>query len=88
LLVGLVTAEGTLVEGSTLTAKPGTWTKKTKLSYQWLRDGAVIAKATKSSYKLTATDVGKVVTVRVTGKLSGYGTVSASSPAGDPVTAP
>lgn len=87
LRVGAVTAQGTMVEGSTLKASSGTWTKKTKLSYEWLRDGVAISKATKSSYKLTATDVGTVVTVRVTGKLSGYGTVPATSPAGDPVVA-
>ena len=87
LLVGTVTVTGTPTEGSTLVARPGSWTKKAKLSYQWLRGGEKISKATKSSYKLTGADVGQVVTVRVTGKRSGYATVTAASPAGDPVAA-
>ena len=87
LLVGTVAVTGTMAEGVTLAAKPGTWTRKTKLSYQWFRGTAKISKATKASYKLTGADVGSVVTVKVTGKLSGYETVTAVGPAGDPVTA-
>lgn len=73
---GTPTVSGTAVIGATLKAKPGTWTKKTKLRYQWLRNGAAIRKATKSTYKLTAADAGAAISVRVTGKLSGYATVS------------
>lgn len=63
---------GTATFGKTLTAKPGTWTKKTKLSYQWNRDGLAISGATKSTYKAAVADVGTKLTVTVTGKLSGY----------------
>ena len=84
-IAGTPTVSGAAAVGSTLKAKPGTWTKKTKLSYQWLRNGTAIAKATKSSYKLTVADAGALISVRVTGKLSGYATVSVVSAAHGPV---
>ncbi|GEM_PF-2196024 len=42
-------------------------------SYQWLRNGKVIAKATKSTYKVTKKDKGKKLSVRVVRTLPGYG---------------
>ena len=71
---------GTPKVGRTLTAQPGTWTKGTKLSYQWLRNGKAISKATKKTYKPVAADAGKRLSVKVTGKKSGYKTVSKTSP--------
>jgi hypothetical protein len=47
---------------------PGTWTPGTKLTFQWTRNGAPIAKATGSSYKLVVADAGKRVGVTVTGQ--------------------
>ncbi|MEA5116137.1 MAG: hypothetical protein VB036_00810 [Propionicimonas sp.] len=90
LAVGTVTTTGTMAIGSTLKARPGSWTKKTKFSYQWLRDGVAIRKATKASYQLATADLGALVTVRVTGKLSGYATVASTSSSSIPVvtTAP
>ena len=41
-------------------------------SYQWYRDGAAIANATKPSYKLVAADKGKKITVKVTARKPGY----------------
>ena len=70
------TISGTLRAGHTLTAKAGTWSPTPTLTYQWYRNGAAISKATKSTYKLTASDRGKQITVRVTAKKSGYGTHS------------
>ncbi|MCW5954009.1 MAG: hypothetical protein KIT69_17295, partial [Propionibacteriaceae bacterium] len=78
---GSPTISGELVVGSTLKAKAGSWTSRTKLSYQWLRDGGAIKGATKSSYKLTSADAGKQLSVKVTGKRSGYATVAKTSPA-------
>jgi len=78
---GTPTVSGTATIGATLKANPGTWTKKTKLSYQWLRGEVPIRKATKSSYTLTAADAGAAISVRVTGKLSGYATVAMTSAA-------
>ena len=71
---------GTPKVGRTLTAQPGTWTKGTKLSYQWLRNGKTIPKATKKTYKPVAADVGKQLSVKVTGKKSGYKSASKTSP--------
>ena len=70
------TVSGTLAVGSKLTAKPGSWTKKTKFGYQWLRDGVAISGATRGTYQLVLADVGTRVSVRVTGKRSGYATVT------------
>lgn len=71
---------GTAVVGRTLTAKAGTWnTKGLTFGYQWLRDGKAISGATGSSLKLTAKDVGRRVSVRVTASKAGLAAVSATS---------
>ena len=68
--------------GKTLRAKTGAWKPSAvKLSYQWLRNGTAIKGQTKSSYKLVKSDRRKKISVRVTGKLSGYTTVSRTSTA-------
>ncbi|MCK6081701.1 hypothetical protein KZX37_07210 [Microbacterium sp. EYE_5] len=72
---GPVTATGTL------TAKPGTWTKGATLSYEWYASGKKISGATKSSYTLPASVVGKTITVKVTGKKAGFLTASKTSKA-------
>lgn len=72
---------GTATFGKKLTAKPGTWTKKAKLAYQWNRDGVAIGGATKSTYKAAVADVGTKLTVRVTGSLAGYASTSKTSAA-------
>jgi hypothetical protein len=51
------------------------------VKYQWLRNGKAIKKATKASYKLTATDKGKKVSVRVTYAKAGLTTVVKTSAA-------
>ena len=64
---------GTAKAGRTLKAKAGTWKPSgVKLSYRWKRNGTSIAGATKSSYRVTAADRGKTLTVTVTGSKSGY----------------
>ncbi|MEN0072532.1 MAG: glycoside hydrolase family 95-like protein, partial [Propionicimonas sp.] len=74
------TISGTAKVGKTLTAKAGSWApSKVTLKYQWLRDGAPIAKATKSTYKLAKADAGRKVSVRVTGSKSGYASVARTS---------
>ncbi|MGV8907394.1 MAG: carboxypeptidase regulatory-like domain-containing protein [Propionicimonas sp.] len=66
--------------GQVLKAKPGTW-KPTpvSLSYQWLRGGVAIVRATHSTYKPAAADLGATITVRVSGRRSGYTTVAVTS---------
>ncbi|MFT4229309.1 MAG: hypothetical protein QM602_03365 [Microbacterium sp.] len=75
------TISGSVAHGSTLTAKPGTWTSKTSFSYQWYANGRAISKATKSTFTLASAQKGKKITVKVTGKKSGYTTVAKTSKA-------
>lgn len=67
---------GTAAVGYTLKASAGTASPSASTQYQWLRDGKAIANATKSSYKLTSSDRGRKITVRVTFSRSGYQTVA------------
>lgn len=66
------TVSGTLKQTYVLTAKPNAWTPGATLSYQWRRSGANISGATSSTYTLTSSDVGKKISVAVTGSKSGY----------------
>jgi secreted trypsin-like serine protease len=66
------TISGSFAVGSTLTARAGSWSPKPTLSYQWLRNGSPISRATSSSYKLTAADRDQLISVRVTAKRSSY----------------
>ena len=75
------TITGKAESGKTLTAHRGTWSPTPSYSYQWYRSGAKISGATKSTYKLTSKDKGKKITVKVTGKKSGYLTVTKTSAA-------
>ncbi|WP_230118948.1 carboxypeptidase regulatory-like domain-containing protein [Arthrobacter sp. Bi83] len=73
---------GTAKVGSTLTATPGTWgPAPVTLKYQWKANGVAITGATASTYKLAATDLGKTVTVSVTGAKAGYTTAVKTSTA-------
>ena len=62
--------------GSTLKAVPGTWDSGTTFGYQWLRDGVAITKATASTYKIPAKDKAHKISVKVTGKKTGFTTVT------------
>lgn len=76
------TVAGTAKVGYTLTAKPGTWSPApVTLSYQWYRSGTAISTAHSATYKLTSTDKGKRITVKVTGTKVGYTTVARISAA-------
>lgn len=67
---------GTGVEGSALTGNPGTWDSGVALTYQWLRDGVVIANETAVTYLPVSADVAKTITFKVTSTKSGYREVS------------
>jgi hypothetical protein len=77
---------GSMVEGSTLTANPGTWTGAGPITfaYQWLRSNsqganfASISGATGKQYRLTTSDVGRKIRVRVTARNSGGSTTALS----------
>lgn len=78
----LPSVSGKFKVGKKLKAKVGSWSPSaTKVTYQWLRNGKSIKKATKSTYKLTKKDKRKKLSVRITVRRSGYLTVSAASKA-------
>jgi len=70
---------GTFRVGKTLTAVPGVWDAGVTKTYQWLKDGVVIAKATAITYKPVAKDKGHKLSIKITVKKTGYLTVSKTS---------
>jgi hypothetical protein len=57
---------GSAQQGQTLTCSPGTWLNSpTGYAYSWQRTGSNIGGATGSSYVLTSSDVGQVITCTV-----------------------
>ncbi|MFK0158125.1 Ig-like domain repeat protein [Streptomyces sp. NPDC090493] len=71
---------GTAKTGKRLTAKPGSWKPAaTSYGYVWKRDGHVIRGGTHSTYVLTRTDKGHLITVTITAKRSGYANGTATS---------
>ncbi|MFT4122272.1 MAG: carboxypeptidase regulatory-like domain-containing protein [Microbacteriaceae bacterium] len=76
------TIAGTAKVGKRLKAKSGTWSPSgVKLHYRWYRNGKVIKGATASTYRLKKADKGAKITVKVTGKKSGYATAAKKSKA-------
>jgi len=73
---------GTAAVGRKLKVKQATVTPAaTQVVYQWLRNGKAIKKATKSSYKLTAADLGKKISLRITYIRPGYTSLVVSTKA-------
>lgn len=72
---------GTYKVKKKLTVTIGSWSPETptKATYQWYRGSKKIKKATKATYKLTKSDRGKKIKVKVTVSLTGYHSVSAYS---------
>ena len=59
--------------GQTLTASAGSWTPSpVTLSYQWRANGVAIPGATASTFTIPVLQVGKTISVSVTGAKSGY----------------
>ena len=86
-LAGTPTATGLATVGETLTADAGLWTDGTSFAYEWFANGRLVAASSgETDYTPSAADAGKRLTVRVTGTLDGYATVSRTSPATDKVT--
>jgi hypothetical protein len=80
---GDVTVQGTRKIGTALSMIGPTWDEDgVSNKYQWLRDDAPIAGATKSTYLLAAEDFGHAVSVKVTGHKEGFTDNTISS---DPV---
>lgn len=73
---------GTAKVGYALTASPGSWgPAPVTLRYQWYRSGVVITGATAGTYRSSAADVAKNLSVRVTGTKTGYSTAFKTSAA-------
>ena len=62
---------GDTKSGRLLLARTGAWETGTKLSYQWYRGTSKIAGAITATYKLSSSDVGKQISVWVTGSKTG-----------------
>lgn len=67
--------------GDTLTAKPGKWKPTARLTFQWYVAGKSVKGATRSTWAVPASAHGKKITVKVTGKRSGYKTLVRTSKA-------
>ena len=72
---------GTAKVGTVLKAVPGAWSPGTAFKYRWLRNGVIISNAHSATYKVRTADKNAKITVRVTGSLLGYPSVSRDSKA-------
>lgn len=70
---------GTVAVGRTVTATTTAWDTGTVLSYQWRRDGVAIAGASKRTYVISARELGRGLSVTVTGRKTGFTTVNRTS---------
>lgn len=76
---------GTAQVGRTVSATPGGWSPRGTYSYQWLADGVEITGADTRAHTLTADQVGKQLTVRVTVQRTGWTTALADAAPVGPV---
>lgn len=65
--------------GETVKLTPGKWNQKVSLSYQWLLEGKPIKSATKTSYLVPVSALGKKLSVTETAKFSDKKTLSVKS---------
>jgi hypothetical protein len=72
--------------GQQLGYESGEWSAVT-ITHQWLADGVPIDGATDSTYMLTPSELGKKITLRLTGSKPGYDPGSVTTPPTEPVTA-
>ena len=71
--VGVPTISGSATPGGSLSVTTGSWSPAaTRLRYQWNRTGVPIPNATAASYRVTADDAGKDLSVTVFGSASGF----------------
>lgn len=76
---------GKAKHGVTLVAKPGKWSEGTALSYRWYVDRKLVAGATSKSFTPARAHIGKSVIVKVTGRKTGYTSVTKTSAPTKPV---
>ncbi|MFT4167468.1 MAG: CAP domain-containing protein [Microlunatus sp.] len=80
--------DGSPVVGESLSFIAGQWGPSTSYALQWLRNGNPISGAVSATYRLTTTDLGATIALRVTGSATGYTSVTVTTPSLGPVTAP
>lgn len=86
---GVLKAETPKITGTpevdhVVTADPGEWgPSPVNLTYQWLRDGSAIEEETDASYRLSVSDLGREISLRVSGSKQMFDDASRTS---DPVT--
>jgi hypothetical protein len=74
--------------GDTLSTSVSAWTPApVQLGYQWYRSGKAISGFTDSTYTIVAADIGKTISVKVTGTKPGYKTASKTAKASKKVVA-
>lgn len=70
------TVSGTALIGETLRAVTGNWDSGVTFDYKWMADGSAISGAVSAEYVLRAKDAGKKITVEVTGRKTGFTSVT------------
>ena len=85
--VGTPTVTQAARVGQTLTVDPGEWSPHPHFTYSWMADGIAIPGATQASLFVEPSMLGQRITVRITGSLTGYETVTRTSNASAAVTA-
>lgn len=70
---------GAAVRGTRLSVATGAWTRGTRFTYQWLANGAPIAKSTKATRALSRKLAHKRISVAVTGYKKGYALLTMTS---------
>ena len=70
---------GTVAKTKTVTASTTAWVPGTSITYSWLLDGKPIKGATKNTYKILASQVGKKLSVLIKQTATGYTAASKSS---------
>lgn len=73
------TIAGSPVPGNTLGLDTGNWSPAAAFTFQWRADGAPISGATTNQYVVRTTDLGKQITVTVTGSAAGLVPTSRTS---------
>jgi hypothetical protein len=76
---GAVAMGGEARSGRTVTAATTPWAPAVSLGYQWFLDGVPVAGATTPSFKLSRGDIGRTLSLQVTGSAPYYAPVAASS---------
>jgi hypothetical protein len=68
------TISGTAILGQRLTIGRGVWSPSAALTYAWKRDNVEVVGATRNNYVLGTADIGKKISVVVSGSKTGYET--------------